>query len=684
MQTIYFVFLLFVSFLFSETDGQQFTRSNSSQPFFIPNGPPLTTSDWQELMKYYGAFFIVPVVLGILLSVVLAFLNCMTCCCPKCCCAPPCCLDSKLVIAGLYTFGFLVILGGCIAAWYNAPLFTEGVDIIFAGISGVVDDIIEFLKKTKDDISDLASELESELTPAFNGTALNDTSNTIHSKIDETRNQLKQINETIITLEQYYNQVRGELVVIDNAKSNADITYNTPRPSDVPSPQQSDAFEIAEFEKLLDKIDNETDSIDEQVNSAKPTNNPELPPEMKTFPNFTLPFNISALVDKIEFTVNRLLEVTGLSGPINNLNDTLLSSIPFTSGDFEQFSKVVDENGGYYTLAVCVIGASIVLAYIIWYLGLCTLAIIHRVPFCWSSFIIIFLGLAVGVHLLFGSITDSFCYYRNDLIELAANRTLQEARDQDFPASSMKLLEKILEDPLPLFDCKNNETIFEIYNISLWEDLGFADQIESLLNGTSLNIFPNSSSTDQGMQDLYDKQDTYDNITNSYISQLQRDNDNLIAFQQYLIALSASNGCTPPPPCNDPCCSINQCQVSTQNILTWNVQINNTLSNLTSEIAVLRKLLDDLNDLRKDIIDIIKDTLKFPDLDSNVGSSILNALGECSWLGSFWNNIIGVALCEKIGPAVLWVGWSFAAVGIAMIFLTPIIIWSLNMDSGIV
>jgi len=684
MQTIYFAILLLVSLLLSETEGQTFTRSNSSQPFFIPDGPPLTTSDWQELIKYYGAFFIVPIVLGILLSIFLTFLNCVTCFCPKCCCAPPCCLDSKTAIGFLYTFGFLVIVGGCISAWYHAPLFTEGVDIIFNGISGVVDDIVDFLKGVKDSISNLSSDLENVLTPAFNGTALNNTSQDIHSKINDTRNQLIQVNNSVAALQQYYNQVRAQLLIIDQAKADAGITYNTPSASSVPDPMASTGFDIDIFESFLDKIENETDKIDAQVNSAKPTNNPNLPPEMRTFPNFTLPFNYSQIIEKIDFELNRILEVTGLSDPLNALNNTLFSSIPFTPSDFEEISQVIDENGGVYTLIVCAIGVSIVLAYLLWYLGLCTLAVIHRVPFCWSSFIIIFLGLAVGVHLLFGSVTDSFCTYREELITLAANRTLEVAREQNFPPASMKLLEKILYDPQLLFECHDNQTIFELYNIDLWKDLGFADQIEALLNGTSLNIFPNSTSIDQGMQDLYDKQTKYSNISNSYYSQLQQNKDSLIGFQQYLFNASIFAGCIPQPSPPPPCDSIYTCENSTQNILNLIDQINATLTNLNSQIAGLRTTLDNLAALRRNIIDIIKDTLKFPDLDPDIGSSILHALGECGWLGGFWQNIVGVALCEKISPSVLWVGWSFAVVGIAMIFLTPIIIWSLNMDSGIV
>jgi len=383
--------------------------------------------------------------------------------------------------------------------------------------------------------------------------------------------------------------------------------------------------------------------------------------------------------------VNKILEVTGLSNPMTYLNQTM-SSIPFTMEDFETIGKLINENGGIYTLVVSIIGASIVIAYFIWYFGFCGFPIIHRVPFCWSAFIFIFLGVAVGVHLAFGTITNDFCVQRHDIITDGAKKALELAESKNLSPAVMGPLRKILKNTDPLFSCSGNETIFGLYNISLWEDLGFADIIGSLLNGTSLpDFFPDNTTVDQGVQSLLDQQREMNNTLSTYQSQLPQQYNLIIDLRNELQNMSDSAGCpAQTPPLSPPCDGIYNLNQSINHTLYLYDQIDPLISHLLNLTDDLNDLLEEIKNSRRSIVDTLAQSLNFPDLDSSLALNIVQTLGECSWFGYFWKTIVGDALCTKISPALLWVGWSFAAVGFSMILLTPVIFWSLNLeDNGI-
>jgi len=244
-------------------------------------------------------------------------------------------------------------------------------------------------------------------------------------------------------------------------------------------------------------------------------------------------------------------------------------------------------------------------------------------------------------------------------------------------------LDKILENPLLLVSCKDNETVFSLYNISLWDDLGFQADINKLLNGTTLpSFFPQNSSVDNQIQQLENKQADLENQTASYLSTLSQNQVNLMNFLIQLQNLSAQYNCTPNPPNCTVCCHIDNMENSTQTILSLFDNINSSLSDLQNQTSSLNSLIDKLKNARRSIVNTLAQSLQFPDLSTGLGSNIVNTLGDCAWLGNFWRNIIGDAICSRIVPALLWVGWSFAEVGIVMILLTPVIIWSLNLDEN--
>jgi len=138
-----------------------------------------------------------------------------------------------------------------------------------------------------------------------------------------------------------------------------------------------------------------------------------------------------------------------------------------------------------------------------------------------------------------------------------------------------------------------------------------------------------------------------------------------------------------PPPC-DNCCHIDNLNRSCDNLKNIYNQLSPEISNLLNLLNQLSDLLNQIKDARRNIVDTLVQSLKFPELKDSLASDILNTLGDCSWLGSFWQTIVGDALCSKITPAVLWIGWSFACVGICMLLLTPVIVWSLNLgDDGV-
>jgi len=216
--------------------------------------------------------------------------------------------------------------------------------------------------------------------------------------------------------------------------------------------------------------------------------------------------------------------------------------------------------------------------------------------------------------------------------------------------------------------------------------MGFANIIDGLLNGTSLpSFFPSNSSLDQGVQSLADQQQAMNNTLESYQYDLPYEYMQIIDFQQELKNMSDANGCPPTPPPSPPCdtcCHINNLNNSCNNLLDLYNQINVELNILLTDSSDLADLLNKIRNARRSIVDTLAQSLQFPDLSNTTASDILNTLGDCSWLGTFWQTIVGDALCKKISPALLWVGWSFAVVGLCFLFLTPVIVWSLNLGSN--
>jgi len=184
---------------------------------------------------------------------------------------------------------------------------------------------------------------------------------------------------------------------------------------------------------------------------------------------------------------------------------------------------------------------------------------------------------------------------------------------------------------------------------------------------------------------LIDQQQAMNNTLDSYLVDLPSEYMQIINFQADLQNISEANGCPPTPPPSPPCdtcCHINNLNNSCNNLLNLYNQISAELTNLLTDSNDLADLFNQIKDTRRSIVDTLAQSLQFPDLPSSNASDIINTLGDCSWLGNFWQTIVGDALCNKISPALLWVGWSFALVGISMLLLTPVIIWSLNLDSG--
>jgi len=292
----------------------------------------------------------------------------------------------------------------------------------------------------------------------------------------------------------------------------------------------------------------------------------------------------------------------------------------------------------------------------------------------------------VAIHLTLGTITNDFCVQRNDIINLGASKALSAAENANLTQAVLGPLKKILTNPQLLLSCSGNETVFELYNISLWNDMGFANIIDGLLNGTSLpSFFPSNSSLDQGVQSLADQQQAMNNTLESYQYDLPYEYMQIIDFQQELKNMSDANGCPPTPPPSPPCdtcCHINNLNNSCNNLLDLYNQINVELNILLTDSSDLADLLNKIRNARRSIVDTLAQSLQFPDLSNTTASDILNTLGDCSWLGTFWQTIVGEALCQKISPALLWVGWSFAVVGLCFLFLTPIIVWSLNLGSN--
>jgi len=192
-------------------------------------------------------------------------------------------------------------------------------------------------------------------------------------------------------------------------------------------------------------------------------------------------------------------------------------------------------------------------------------------------------------------------------------------------------------------------------------------------------FFPSNSSVDQGVQNLLDQQQNMKNSLTTYQSQIPQQYNLIINLRNDLQNASDQAGCPAPTSFCNSAANLNQ---SIDHTLYLYDQIDPEISHLLNLTDDLNNILDEIKKARRSIVDTLAESLDFPALDSSLAANIVQTLGECSWFGYFWSSIVGDALCTKISPALLWVGWSFAAVGLCMIFLTPVIVWSLNLEDN--
>jgi len=311
---------------------------------------------------------------------------------------------------------------------------------------------------------------------------------------------------------------------------------------------------------------------------------------------------------------------------------------------------LTDPNTGrIYTIVICVIGATIIFAYTVWYFGLIpTFSNLHRVPFCWSAFIIIFLGIAIGIHLTVGNITEDFCDIKNDILTNVANIANQQALSSIQNSQALNPLSIILTDPLRLVSCQGDQTIFSLYNISL-NNLGVNLNLNLTDIPTQLSSNP---PLDMGTQNLEDLQQNMTTTVQSY-QNLSFSN----TLDDILVILP-----------NDTITSEIQ---DTLDLITG------TLDDLSNQVTNFGNLLDQIIASRRYLASL-SNSYSFPNADA-LEAEITNSLGKCAFLGNFWRTAVVDSLCGQIPNALLWVGWCFTVVAIVMILLTPVIIWSIGL-----
>jgi len=239
------------------------------------------------------------------------------------------------------------------------------------------------------------------------------------------------------------------------------------------------------------------------------------------------------------------------------------------------------------------------------------------------------------------------------------------------------------------------------------------------LNGSSLNnIFPTSNQNDTTINALLSAQQHLNNTVGGWQLQNAQDEMQIVLILNHLQNMSNAYNCSatapspttpitpepapspgfwnttapepapnsfpvPSPASCDPCCQLDQLITTAEDLqgLYDNLQVR--LDQLEPQVTVLRSSFDQIESSRVSFVNEVKQTFHFPDLTNNTFllSSLQNDLGQCAWVGSFYTNIIQDALCSEISPAILWVGWSFAGVGLVVLALTLPVFWSLNLKT---
>jgi len=258
------------------------------------------------------------------------------------------------------------------------------------------------------------------------------------------------------------------------------------------------------------------------------------------------------------------------------------------------------------------------------------------------------LGIAIGLHLTVGNITEDFCDIKNDILVKVADIANQKALSSIENNQAMHPLSIILSDPLRLVSCQGDQTIFSLYNISL-NDLG----VNLNLNGTDIPTQLSANPPlDLGTQNLEDQQQEMTTLIQNYQS---------LPFRNILGDILV----------------INPNDTITSEIQDTLDLINGTLDDLSNQVTNFGNLLDQINASRRYAASL-SNSYTFPNADA-LEAEIMTSLGKCAWLGNFWRTAVEDSLCNQIPNALFWVGWSFTVVAIVMILLTPVIIWSIGL-----
>jgi len=218
--------------------------------------------------------------------------------------------------------------------------------------------------------------------------------------------------------------------------------------------------------------------------------------------------------------------------------------------------------------------------------------------------------------------------------------------------------------------CTGNDTIFTLYNISIFDDLGFANQLYNLTNGfNGFNFSIPSVFDDLSIQSLYRTINFISNETNY--------------FENYVInELAVVENITKEINASAPGSAfyLN----TTRNLTTVLDNMNSTIYQIESDLTTLKAIVSNLAALRLSLISDFFNSISFPFFQkgyfANLLKSVEDSLTDCGWIGNLYQLVVVEALCTDISPGILGVGWSIAAVLILMFLSFPVIIWSLNLE----
>lgn len=574
-------------------------------------------------------------------------------------------------------------------AWVESPLVPKGASDIFSQISFSVGDLASWIEENASKLKNLASSFESVLIPVFNGSLVNNTNNMINNEVNNTQTLLNTLGGDIASLEVPYAYLTGNLTVLETGESNRLITSGlVPSSANVPNPIQDTLPEMIAMQIALDVLKNDSAVITNQISNAIPSSSPfdnSTFDGLFQFPDFHLPFNFSDLEGGLSLAIDKILEVTGLNNPLGALNQTVTSFGPGLGlPSFANLYPYVSNGGGVYTAIVAVVAATVVIANLFFYIALLITPILARVPFCYASLIIFPLGIIIGLHLGFGAATDTFCVHHIEYLHYFSGMASQEFQNASEPFRGVMM--KIFDDPEKLLYCTGNDTIFGLYNIDIWEELGFADKINALLNGTTLK-FPATNATDQGVQAFRYPLRRLSDTVDFWISQNQNYSTHVGLVKNDLDQTYIRNCSTwvpPPPPTCDYCCNIVELQITANDTSDLLSRILPDLYKLKSDIDDMYNQTVKLENLRKTILQNFADSMNFPDLSMNLGKAFADSVADCSWIGDLYQNMIRTGMCMELSPGLVFVGWGYAILGLAMIFSIPLLFWTIHMDTGII